>query len=456
MTHAALQAIKLLAITVSALLTPALAAVGGEPVPFEDPLEFPDAAFELVKKAKVVWLGEMHGTNEAPLLFRGLVRLVARRDGPPVVALEIPKASQPALEDYLKNGDPSALRDRSFFGDDWKDGRSSEAMFKLVEALRRERIAKVVCFDPAPVADAQTRDEGMAAILEAAARDYPGAKLVVLSGNVHSRVTEGTPWDPKYRPAAFVLSKSLPTVVSLDPEYEGGAIWACMSGGKCGVNSVTGAKWSGSTRHYISVGDVATDGHQGIVFSRTVSPSPPWLPQAPANPYESAGPSETATFKRLPVPLPTGTKTTVRQGAFGKSSHNEPGNELSWDFEVPLGTPVIAVGDGVVFHIQQPSVGGCDPKFANSANILQIKLKDGAVAQYLHIATTLKAGEAVRRGQIVAHTAANGWFCYPHVHFGVYASDKQLYASPDRKTVPIYFEGLPDGLAREGDSFVVP
>ncbi|MCX6125450.1 MAG: M23 family metallopeptidase [Proteobacteria bacterium] len=163
-----------------------------------------------------------------------------------------------------------------------------------------------------------------------------------------------------------------------------------------------------------------------------------------------------AAFKHLPIPLSSKIITRVRQGAFGKSSHNEPGNEYNWDFEVPLGTTVLAVGDGDIFQVSQPSVGGCDPKYADKANNLKIKLADGSVAQYLHIETALKVGDHVVKGQVIAHTAMNGWLCYPHVHFGVYASEHQLYSSPNRKTVPIFFEDIPDGIAREGETYVVP
>lgn len=174
------------------------------------------------------------------------------------------------------------------------------------------------------------------------------------------------------------------------------------------------------------------------------------------SPYEGVSAVDIRAFKRLPIPLPPGTVTKVRQGAFGKSSHNEAGNQYNWDFEVPLGTSVLAVADGVVTYVSQPSVGGCDAKYANSANVLQIKLADGTVAQYLHVETTLKPGNHVTKGQTIAHTGVSGWLCYPHVHFGVYASDHQLYSSPDRKTLPIFFVGISDGLACEGETYEVP
>lgn len=70
--------------------------------------------------------------------------------------------------------------------------------------------------------------------------------------------------------------------------------------------------------------------------------------------YDSAPATEVALFKHMPIPLPKGTKTTVRQGAFGASSHNESGNQYSWDFEVPFDTPVIAAERGAVVDVWLP------------------------------------------------------------------------------------------------------
>jgi murein DD-endopeptidase MepM/ murein hydrolase activator NlpD len=174
------------------------------------------------------------------------------------------------------------------------------------------------------------------------------------------------------------------------------------------------------------------------------------------NPYEDASVAIAAGFQRLPLPLPSGTRTRVRQGAFGRSSHHEDGNEYSWDFEVPFGTAVLAVADGEILEVYQPSVGGCDRRYASSANNVKLKLTDGSVAQYVHIDSLVEIGQQVTAGQVIARTARNGWICYPHLHFGVYASDRHLYASAERRTLPIYFEGIPGGIARQGRSYLVP
>jgi murein DD-endopeptidase MepM/ murein hydrolase activator NlpD len=174
------------------------------------------------------------------------------------------------------------------------------------------------------------------------------------------------------------------------------------------------------------------------------------------NPYERASPAIADGFKHLPLPLPSGTRTRVRQGAFGRSSHREPGNEYSWDFEVSYGTPVLAVAGGDILEVYQPSVGGCDPRYADRANNVKLRLADGTVAQYVHVDSLVEVGQRVTAGQVIARTAHNGWICYPHLHFGVYLSERHLYGSPDRRTIPIHFEGVPGGIVREGRTYAVP
>lgn len=253
------------------------ASVRPTEIPFDKAEEIPDAAYGLIANARVVWLGEMHGTNEAPLLFLGLVRLVARHETPPVVALEIPFRDQAAIDDYMKTGDETILKSRTFFSWKAKDGRSSYAMAKLLLALRTERIERIVCFDPAPAIESgQDRDEKMATRLAQCAGQYPKAKIVVLSGGVHSSVTKGPSWDPSYRPAAFELSKTIGPVATFNLRYEHGTIWAIIGSDSGGVHEVRGLRWSGSPQHYISLGSTPTGGHKGIIFSRTLTASPPW------------------------------------------------------------------------------------------------------------------------------------------------------------------------------------
>ncbi len=174
--------------------------------------------------------------------------------------------------------------------------------------------------------------------------------------------------------------------------------------------------------------------------------------------YESATPVQMASFKRVRLPFLANTKFKVSQGAFGLESHMEPGNEYSWDFDVPVGTPVVSVENGIVLEVWEPNSGGdCEPVFTNLAHNIKVEHEDGTVAQYVHTSAKVKMGELVREGQVIGVTAINGWICKPQLHFSVYRSKENLYQSPDRETVPLSFDGLPQlGKASKGITGRVP
>jgi len=179
-------------------------------------------------------------------------------------------------------------------------------------------------------------------------------------------------------------------------------------------------------------------------------------PSSPS-PYERSTEEQIRNFKAVDLPFPVGVEFTVSQGAFGKASHNEPGNEYSWDFDVPFGTPVTAVEAGRVIEVWHPDQGGgCEPKYSAAAHNIKVEHADGTVAQYVHVDSIVEVGQEVRRGEIIAVTGNNGWICQPQLHFGVYASKSELYSSPKRKTIPVQFRGLPNGLAVTGLRVAVP
>jgi murein DD-endopeptidase MepM/ murein hydrolase activator NlpD len=146
----------------------------------------------------------------------------------------------------------------------------------------------------------------------------------------------------------------------------------------------------------------------------------------------------------------------VTQGAFGSASHDEPGNEYSWDLAVPYGTEVLAAEAGEVIGVWTPGRGGgCEARWADAAHNIKIEHRDGTVAQYVHVEPRVAVGARVARRQVIAVTAHNGWICRPHLHFGVYRSRETLYDSPRRETVPLRFRGVPGGRLLEGREYRV-
>jgi murein DD-endopeptidase MepM/ murein hydrolase activator NlpD len=175
------------------------------------------------------------------------------------------------------------------------------------------------------------------------------------------------------------------------------------------------------------------------------------------NPYESAPPAAIAGWKRVKFPLATGTRFVVSQGAFGRDSHSQAGIEYRWDFDVPYGTPVLAVDDGTVLAVHEPHQGGgCDPKYSEVPSSVLVEHGDGTVAQFVHIDSRVSVGQSVKTGDVVAVTANNGFHCTPQLDFLVFRSKHTLYDSPRRESIPLRFEGLPRELATQGLAAAAP
>lgn len=84
------------------------------------------------------------------------------------------------------------------------------------------------------------------------------------------------------------------------------------------------------------------------------------------------------------------------------------------DFSAPAGTPVRAAGDGVV------SSAGWEGDYGNQ---VVIRHENGWTTQYAHlkgIAPGIKAGRAVRQGEIIGWVGQTGLATGPHLHFGLF------------------------------------
>jgi hypothetical protein len=212
----------------------ALAVAAGTPscgaVPGAEALFAPD-------RPRIVWVGEAHGTAEQPQAFLSLVCLAERTGKPVIVALERDQAEQPLWNAFLASDGGPAAREALLTGVNWtqrlQDGRSSQAMLQLAEALRREhavgRIATVWMIvpqmPPGPF-DTAGYEAGMAREVQAAAAARPDAWVLAYSGNAHANKGENRHAAPPYRFAAATLPPEALTSVILIGD--GGAAWRCQ------------------------------------------------------------------------------------------------------------------------------------------------------------------------------------------------------------------------------------
>ena len=113
---------------------------------------------KVLEPGKILLLGEMHGTAESPAFVADLACHAAKAGRPVTVALEINRAESPRVEAYLASKglpeDRAALVQGSFWSNQPRDGRSSEAMAGLLDSLRKLRQqgapVKVEIIDPGP------------------------------------------------------------------------------------------------------------------------------------------------------------------------------------------------------------------------------------------------------------------------------------------------------------------
>jgi hypothetical protein len=245
-----------------------------------DPPALPfDRVVHATMQHRVVLVGELHGTAEIPARFGELAAAMAGQ-GPLLVALEIPRDEQSRLDAFLDSAGGEEDRQSLLSGDFWtrsyQDGRSSAAMLALLERLRQLRLKHALtvrAFDveSGTQLEAPARERVMAARLaESLAEVDPEVRLLVLTGNLHSRVVGSAPWDPEHRFMGSLLAGHSPLAIEMLPVS--GSAWTCTS---ADVDSCKRRVLPGSERRPgLSIGNEVNErGHHGLwLMSATASP----------------------------------------------------------------------------------------------------------------------------------------------------------------------------------------
>jgi len=202
----------------------------------------------LLATRRLVLLGELQGTQQAPQFLGGIACRAAAQRIPVALGLELPHQGNAALEAYLASA--GAARDRRAYLEtetwqrDWQDGRSSMAMFALIEQVRALRKAGADIL-VAGIDDrawlGEVRDRAMAENIESMRRRTLDRPMLVLMGNLHASTELGNV-APGYVPLGARLESFGLRPVSLVMAYDKGTIWSCThtEGGGCGVHAVPG------------------------------------------------------------------------------------------------------------------------------------------------------------------------------------------------------------------------
>lgn len=265
--------------------SPPAAALDCPPVPGAEPL---------LERAEVVLVGEMHGTEESPAFVAALACRALAAGRPVTVGFEIAASEEERFAAYLDSDGGEAARATALAGPPWQAegraqyGATSEAMFGLLESLRRFRAAGhpvgFALFNRSGAGGGQNRDRLMADTLGGHVKRSAGGLLIALTGNIHSRLAPGTRWDPEYEPMGLLLLRADPElrVIALNVAHAGGTAWMCTPE-ECGAQRLRARV--GEDRELFTVAlseELQPDGHHGTYYVGEVHASPPAAREAPA------------------------------------------------------------------------------------------------------------------------------------------------------------------------------
>ncbi len=144
-------------------------------------------------------------------------------------------------------------------------------------------------------------------------------------------------------------------------------------------------------------------------------------------------------------PFAPGAEFVIGQAFGGEFSHNIPSSWHAVDIAMPVGTPIHAAREGVVMDLARFfHRAGTDPeRYGPRANFIRILHDDGSMAVYAHLdyeGVRVRAGERVRRGQLIGKSGNTGFSTGPHLHFVV-----QVNRNMDLVSVPFEFEDAERG-----------
>ena len=142
------------------------------------------------------------------------------------------------------------------------------------------------------------------------------------------------------------------------------------------------------------------------------------------------------------------------------TSHFNPGNKgvglYAIDFEMPVGTPLVAARSGKVVAVQDIFKDGNDRDLEE--NFVMFQHTDGTGARYIHMrlrGSLVTIGQDVKQGQRIGFSGNTGQTGGPHLHLDVQTCGPNLppkyNALPCGMTAPVTFRN-----AGENECGVLP
>lgn len=153
---------------------------------------------------------------------------------------------------------------------------------------------------------------------------------------------------------------------------------------------------------------------------------------------------------RYSFPFPEAPPRRLAFGVGAGPSHTGR-QRFAFDFEMPIGSQVLAARGGTVVAVEQSYYGrsGATGR-EDETNFVTLHHSDGSFADYLHLLESsvfVRLGQTLHAGELIGLSGASGKVNFPHLHFQVSVADS---SSLGRRTVEIRFrDGTRDGFVPE-------
>lgn len=247
-------------------------------VEIKDRIEPEDAVYKAIKPYKAIMIGELHGTNEAPEFLLGIVKSLQKNGKKVMVAFEI---SSDGLKSFENNPTLDGLKKSIFFNTLAQDGRQCIAWAQMLVDLRKLNVdIAYIDLDMAHKGDKNIpRDSMMFENLNAAFKTDTTRVLVTLTGNISNKLT---PYKGAKTLAYFMQKNKYSCfktkrILSLNHTHGKGT---AMNWGNDGLRQreIEGNadfyEYATPFENYLFIYNIL-EGYNGILFSKTLTASPP-------------------------------------------------------------------------------------------------------------------------------------------------------------------------------------
>jgi murein DD-endopeptidase MepM/ murein hydrolase activator NlpD len=127
------------------------------------------------------------------------------------------------------------------------------------------------------------------------------------------------------------------------------------------------------------------------------------------------------------------------QGVDGRVTHQGL-HRFAYDFEMPIGTPVLAARDGIVLRVADGfPAGAFQDKYRYRSNAVFVLHPDGSIGDYGHLSAGIpvEEGARVEVGDLLGLSGNSGYTQGPHLHFSV----STQRPGAEGETIEIRFSG---------------